>query len=325
MKIKVQTVTFPLRKPLEITGYSFAQSNSVHVTLEYEEHIGKGEAIGVYFLGETVESMSLQINALSGVLGNMHPHDCIQHLLPPGGARNALDCALWDLRAKLSGQTIWTLTGVEQSPLQTFSTIGIGSVDEMAEAAQETSASSNIKIKLDDVDPVKRVRAVRAVRPSANLIIDVNQGWDFDQLKNVAPAMAELGVAMIEQPLGRGHDEALEGYASPVPLCADESCLQSAEIEEVSKRYSIVNIKLDKTGGLTEALKLADRAEQLGLDLMVGNMCGSSLSMAPAMIVAQRCKFVDLDGPLFIKNDVAHGLSYSREGKISALTSALWG
>jgi L-Ala-D/L-Glu epimerase len=193
----------------------------------------------------------------------------------------------------------------------------------MAETAKSLDGPL-LKVKLDAELPLERVSAVRAARPDGEIIVDVNEGWTFEQLVELAPQLERLGVAMIEQPLPRGRDEALEGYRSPVPLCADESCLGISEFERAARRYQVINIKLDKTGGLTEALELVRLARNKGIDLMVGNMMGTSLSMAPAFVVAQQCRFVDLDGVLFLKNDRENPISYEH-GVVSPPRPELWG
>jgi L-alanine-DL-glutamate epimerase-like enolase superfamily enzyme len=247
----------------------------------------------------------------------------LRDLLPAGGARNAIDCALWDLAAKREGKSIWELTGITPGEVVTFETVGIGSPDEMAGMARSL-ASGRIKVKLDGEMPLERIAAVRAARPQALIAVDVNQGWTFEQLVELAPRLKELGVAMIEQPLPRGGDEALEGYDPPIPLCADESCVDTSEFEQAARRYQMINIKLDKTGGLTEALDLARLAREWDIGLMVGNMVGTSLAMAPSLVVAQLCDFVDLDGPLLLKYDHPHGLRY-RKGVVDGLQPSLWG
>jgi L-alanine-DL-glutamate epimerase-like enolase superfamily enzyme len=247
----------------------------------------------------------------------------LRKLLPAGGARNAIDCALWDLEAKRQGKTIWELTGICPGNTISVNTVGIGTPDEMALAAKALD-SSQIKIKLDGELPLERVAAVRAARPDVDIVVDVNQGWTFEQLVELAPKLKALGVAMIEQPLPRGHDEALEGYKPPIPLCADESCLDTSEFEQTSRRYQMINIKLDKTGGLTEALDLAELAQDRGIELMVGNMVGTSLAMAPGFVIAQLCRFVDLDGALFLKQDREYPMSYSA-GVLSPPSPDLWG
>ena len=244
-------------------------------------------------------------------------------LLPPGGARNAIDCALWDLEAKLSGKSVWELTHILPHPTSTLMTVGIGTPEKMASDARLLKVRT-IKVKLDDELPVERMAAIRQARPDAELVIDVNGGWTFSQLVELAPRMKELGVAMIEQPLPRGHDEALEGYEPPLVLCADESCLNLSEFEQAARRYQMINIKLDKTGGLTEALELAALAASRGIQLMVGNMMGTSLAMAPAFVIAQLCRYVDLDGALFIDGDREHPMRLT-DGFLAAPSAALWG
>jgi L-alanine-DL-glutamate epimerase-like enolase superfamily enzyme len=202
-------------------------------------------------------------------------------------------------------------------------TIGLGTPDEMAATAR-TMDTNRIKVKLDAELPLERISAVRAARPDAEIIVDVNQGWTINQLDEFAGNFGELGVAMIEQPLPRGGDDALEDFQSPVPLCADESCLGVDEFEQAARRYQIINIKLDKTGGLTEAFELASLAKERGLELMVGNMMGTSLGMAPGFVIAQLCRFVDLDGALFLKKDRDNAMSYEH-GIVSVPRHELWG
>jgi L-alanine-DL-glutamate epimerase-like enolase superfamily enzyme len=191
-------------------------------------------------------------------------------------------------------------------------------------ATARTLDTTRIKVKLDGEMPLERIAAVRSARPDAEIVVDVNQGWSFEQLVELAPGLEELGVAMIEQPLPRGGDAALEGYESPIPLCADESCLDTGEFEQALSRYQMINIKLDKTGGLTEALELARMAQKWGVGLMVGNMMGTSLAMAPAFVIAQLCRFVDLDGALFLKQDRDHPMNYAG-GVVSPPSRELWG
>ena len=311
------------REPFRITGYTFTDVDLLYVSIAENGSSGRGEAAGVYYLEETGESMLADVASVREAVEAGAGREELRKLLPPGGARNALDCALWDLEAKRRNKTIWELTGIEPRLTRSVLTIGIGTPEEMAAAAR-TLDSNRIKVKLDATTPVERLAAVRKVRPNEEIIVDVNQGWSFEQLVDVAPQLAELGVAMIEQPLPRGGDEALEGYQSPVPLCADESCLCVDDFEQVARRYQVINIKLDKTGGLTEALELAGLARARGIDLMVGNMMGTSLAMAPGFVVAQLCRFVDLDGALFLTKDRDHPMSY-KHGVVSVPRSELWG
>jgi L-alanine-DL-glutamate epimerase-like enolase superfamily enzyme len=321
--LEVTTESWDFREPFTITGYTFTTSDLLLVTISDNGATGCGEAAGVYYLKENAERMRADVEQVRAAIERGADRADLQELLPPGGARNALDCALWDLEAKLEGTTVWEMTGIEPRETKTVLTIGIGTPEAMGEAAR-TLDSDRIKVKLDSEQPVERLRAVREARPDAEIIVDINQGWDFEQLQSVAPVFAGLDVALIEQPLPRGGDAELEGYRSPVPLGADESCLGLADFEAAAARYQVINIKLDKTGGLTEALELAARAKARGIGLMVGNMMGTSLAMAPGFVVAQLCRFVDLDGPLFLKHDRDHAMTYTH-GVVTKPARALWG
>jgi L-alanine-DL-glutamate epimerase-like enolase superfamily enzyme len=309
--------------PFAITGHTFTDVDLLYVSISEDGCIGHGEGSCVYYMDETGASMLADVASVQPAIEAGADRQRLLELLPPGGARNAIDCALWDLEAKQKRTTIWRLTGIEPGLTRSGLTIGIGTPEAMAETAKSLD-SSLIKVKLDAEIPLERISAVRAARPDDEIIVDVNQGWTFEQLAELAPKFEQLGVAMIEQPLPRGGDEALEGYQSPVPLCADESCRCIGEFEQAARRYQVINIKLDKTGGLTEALTLARLARERGIELMVGNMIGTSLSMAPGFVVAQLCRFVDLDGALFMKKDREHPMSYER-GVVSAPCRELWG
>lgn len=325
MKLSWNLSDVRLKAPFKITGKVFETAHVLTVRLEDGAAIGQGEGLGVYYVDPAPEMMLDQIKQVEAAIIAGAGRLELQSLLPPGGARNALDCAFWDLECKRSGVTIWQKLNVEPRPLVTAHTIGIqDSVAKMAEAAKSARCSV-LKIKLDAQQPVERMQAIRAANPNATLLVDVNQGWNFTQLVEIAPALAALDVAMIEQPLPRGSDSELEGYSSPVPLCADESCLHLGEFEQASRRYQMINIKLDKCGGLTEALTLVDVAADRGVGVMVGNMLGTSRSMAPGFIIALRSKFVDLDGPLFLESDVEPSLRYTDDGMIFPPESALWG
>jgi len=311
------------KKPFTITGYTFTSVELLFVSISQDVHTGCGEAAGVYYLREDGASMVADVEAVKKAIEGGAGRAELLELLPPGGARNAIDCALWDLEAKIGNTTIWELTDVEPAVTRSAETVGVGTPDEMAAAAAAID-SSIIKVKLSGETPFERISAVRDARPDVEMIVDINQGWSFEQLKEMAPRFRDIGIAMIEQPLPRGRDEALEGYESPVPLCADESCLGISEFEQAARRYQMINIKLDKTGGLTEALDLARLAESRGIDLMVGNMTGTSLAMAPAFVLAQLCRFVDLDGALFLKKDRDNPMTY-RHGIVSQPSAELWG
>lgn len=325
MKIGIHTESWPAARPFRITGHVWNSFESVVVELEHDGAVGRGEALGVFYANETAASLAAEIERVAERIEAGVDRAMLQDLLPAGGARNALDCALWDLEAKRRGRTIWELTGVAPKVLETVYTVGIEPTPEaMAAHAGAAAGQPLLKIKLDAHQPLERMQAIRRARPDARIVVDANQGWTFAQLQQLAPAFAELGVRMIEQPLPRGGDAQLEGYRSPVPLCADESCLHLAELGQAARRYQMVNIKLDKTGGLTHALELARQARERGLGLMVGNMCGSSLAMAPTFVVGCLCDFVDIDGPLLMKRDRRPGLRYD-SGRVAVFGPELWG
>ncbi len=322
-QVELDIESWPLLEPFVITGHTWTHCDVLVVSITENGVTGRGEATGVYYLDETAESMYQQAHGIQQKLEQGISREQLQSLLPAGGARNAIDCALWDLEAKKSGQSVFELTGIPSSPVNTVITVTIDTPEEMANKARAIT-SRQIKVKLDGELPLERITAVCNARPDADIVVDVNQGWSFSQLMELAPQFKTLGIKMIEQPLPRGEDDALEGYQSPIILCADESCLDTSELEQAAKRYQMVNIKLDKTGGLTEALNMARRAKEKGMTLMIGNMTGTSLAMAPAYVVAQLCDFVDLDGALFLVGDRSHPMSYER-GIVTGLSSQLWG
>lgn len=314
-----------MRAPFHITGYVFTELDCLVVELAQDGCIGRGEAAGVYYLNDTVQSAIEQAAAIASELARGLDRSGLQQALPPGGARNAIDCALWDLECKLASQSIWQRTGLKPRPLQTCQTVGVqASIEETAAVAAAFADCKLIKVKLTSDRPIERVRAVRAARPDARLIVDANQGLSLAQLQECLPEFAKCEVEMVEQPLPRGEDAGLEGLARAVPICADESCLHRGDLDAAAKRYDMINIKLDKTGGLTEALLLADAALTRGLDVMVGNMLGTSLAMAPAFVVGLKSKIVDLDGPLALKWDRIDALKYA-QGCAEPFAKELWG
>lgn len=325
MKMSVETVRRPLAAPFVITGYTFTHLNAVWVTLERDDVKGRGEGVGMYYLGENPETMALELEGVRDAVEAGASRLDIQSLLPRGGARNALDCAYWDLECKSAGISIWQVLEMSPQSLVTVATIGMGSPDEMAARARAFAEYPQLKVKLDGHQPLQRLSAIRNARPDATLVVDVNQGWSMAELETYTPRLADLGVAMIEQPLPRGCDAELEDYRSPIPLGADESCLDLSEYEQAASCYDVINIKLDKCGGLTEALAIAQRARVEGKDLMVGNMTGTSLSMAPSHVIGQFCRFVDIDGPLLLASDIKGGLDYLPAGVVSPPSTALWG
>ncbi len=313
------------RIPFRISRHSWNDFPCVVCEIEEQGRIGRGEALGVYYLGETQETMLADLDSIASQLEAGAGRQDLLAILPPGGARSAADAALWDLEAKLSGVSAWQNAGVLPEPVETVFTIGLeAEPEEMGARAAEAASLSLFKIKLNADRPIERVAAIRAARPDARLVVDVNEAWDFAILTAVAPALAEFGVSMIEQPLKRGADIELADYDSPLPLCADESCQHLGELAQIASGYSMINIKLDKCGGLTHGLELAAAARTLGLGVMVGCMGGTSLCMAPMHVLAQRADFVDIDGPLLLKKDRPGGFVY--EGGIVTLPErSFWG
>jgi len=325
MKMSVHIEEWELTQPFRISNFEWINSRGIVVQLAEDGHLGRGEAQGVFYLDESAESIFEQVHAVAPDIRKGVTREKLQELLPAGGARNALDCAMWDLECKKAGQTIWQLTGIDPKPVTTVFTIGLEDTAEaMAEKASAAADAPILKIKLSDHQPYEKLAAIRAARPDAALVVDANQGWDFGLLKEVIPKCVGLDLSMIEQPLPRGSDGMLEGFESPIILASDESCLHTGELEASARRYDMINIKLDKTGGLTEALKLAYAAKERGCKLMVGNMTGTSLGMAPAFVIAQLCDFVDIDGPLLLKYDHPFGLEYNK-GVVRSINPRLWG
>jgi L-Ala-D/L-Glu epimerase len=288
-------------------------------------HRGWAEAAGVDYDGETPESMASQVEAVRHALHDGLSGTELLNLLPAGGARNAVDCALWDLRAKEAGIPAWKLAGLAApQPVITAFTIGLGDEQEVRRKAQQALAYPLLKLKVDAERHLGLVRIVREVHPAARIIVDANQGWTRELLEQLLPELHRLGVEMVEQPVPRGADATLDGLRSPMPVAADESCSDRHSIAGLVGRYQSINIKLDKCGGLTEALAMCAEARRLGLGLMVGNMCGTSLGMAPAFLVAQACSVTDLDGPLLQRLDRRHAIRFEG-GVMHEPEPALWG
>lgn len=313
LRLDVATQKLRLRVPFRISGYVFEAQDAVVVTLDDGTHRGRGEASGVYYLNDNMPEMVAAIEANRAAIEAGVDRESLQQLLPPGGARNALDCALWDLDAHRTGKPVWQLAGLPQpKPLVTTFTLGAESPDVMAAGAKNYAHARAIKMKLTgDLDlDIARVHAVRAARPHVWLGVDANQGYRIDALEKLLGALVEANVSLVEQPLPRGRESDLDGFSSPIPLAADESALSLADVPGLVGRFQVVNIKLDKCGGLTEGLAMAHRARELGLKVMVGNMVGTSWAMAPAFVVGQLCDVVDLDGPIFLATDRTPPLDY---------------
>ncbi len=318
LKLDYRIETHRLAAPFRISGYVFEASDLVVVELTDGAHRGRGEAGGVYYLKDDAPHIVEVLKANRAAIEACESREALRHLLPPGGARNAVDCAMWELEASRSGVSAYRLAGIESPrPLVTTFTLGADEPEIMAEGACKYTDARAIKIKLTgslELD-VARVRAVREARPDVWLGVDANQGFSAHDLPALVHAMEQHQVSLIEQPLPRGSEADLEGFQSSIPIAADESALSLADVPGLVGRFQVVNIKLDKCGGLTEALLIAEEARKLGLGVMVGNMVGTSWAMAPAFILGQLCDYVDLDGPTFLKEDRSPGAEY-HDGQI---------
>jgi L-alanine-DL-glutamate epimerase-like enolase superfamily enzyme len=304
MRLELETEVWPYATPFRITNYVFTHAGVLVARLTDGAAAGRGEAGGVYYHDETPDSMARQIEAVRGEIEHGIDREALSRLLPAGGARNAVDAALWDLEAKRLRTPAWKLAGAPRPrPLRTTFTVGAGTPEEMSRAATAYATAKAIKLKLTNDDPGACVRAVRAARPDVWLGVDANQGFTRASLERVLPTMVEADVAMIEQPVPVGRDAELDGLNSPIPIAADESVQGLDSLAGLVGRYDIVNVKLDKSGGLTEGLAMAREARRLGLGLMVGCMSGTSLAIAPAFVLGQVCDFIDLDGPTFLGGD----------------------
>ncbi|HEV7314612.1 dipeptide epimerase [Sphingopyxis sp.] len=326
LTLDVAIESLPLAKPFRISGHVFTDTPVVLVTLSDGEHAGRGEASGVYYLSDDVPAMVAAIESVRGAVEAGITREALQTLLPAGGARNAIDCALWELDARRRGVPVWELAGLaEPRPLRTTFTLGADDPEVMAEGARGYAQARALKLKLTgDLDlDIARVQAVRAARPECWIGVDANQGFAIGDLDALVAALVAADVKLLEQPLARGREADLDGYQCPIPIAADESALTLADVEGLVGRFDVVNIKLDKCGGLTEGLAIAKRARELGLGVMVGNMVGSSLAMAPAFIVGQLCDIVDLDGPIFLADDRKPSIEYT-DGN-AWCGEAIWG
>lgn len=325
MQVTFHRVDWEYASTFRIAYRTRTHAETVWVQLERDGLIARGEALGIPYHGETTDVLLDQLASVVNDVRNGATRADLAALLPAGGARNALDCALWDMEAKLAGRRVWELLGLQSvHALNTAYTLGLDAPQAMARAAAAASAYSLLKLKLNGDGDLERVLGVREARPDARLIVDANQAWSEDQLAELAPQFAALGVGLIEQPLPAGKDEMLTRFRSPVPLCADESCQTRESLTALEGKYDFVNVKLDKAGGLTEAWQLARVALRRRLRVMIGCMGGSSLSMAPAFVVGQLCDVVDLDGPLLAKSDVPDAIRYEGS-RMLAPQEQLWG
>lgn len=319
--IRVQSDTFRLAQIFTISRGSKTEAKVLTVQITRGGVTGWGECVPYTRYGETMDSVAAQIAGLpEGIT-----RQALQSALPPGAARNAIDCALWDLEAKLAGQRVWTLAGLPApGPVLTAYTLSLADPAAMQATAAANAHRPILKIKLGTPDDMPRLEAVREGAPKSIIIVDANEGWSPEVYTDLAPHLIRLGVALVEQPLPAGQDDMLAEIARPVPVCADESCFDCASLSALKGKYDVVNLKLDKTGGLTEGLLTRDLALQMGFQIMVGCMVGSSLAMAPAVLLAQGAEWTDLDGPLLLSEDRPHPLCYDAEG-VHPPDANLWG
>ena len=325
MKLAVREDVFPIAGAFTISRGTRTESRVVTVELEQGGVRGWAECYPYARYGETVSSVMAQIEAMAPALSDGMDRMALQDAMPPGAARNGLDCAFWDFEAKAAGKRVWDLAGLPApGPEVTAYTLSLAEPDTMRAKAAENAHRPVLKIKLGGSGDIDRLRAVREGAPNAKIVVDANEGWDAANYAAIAPVVLELGVAMVEQPLPASDDAALNGMDRPLPVCADESCHDRASLPALAGKYDMINIKLDMTGGLTEALALKAEAEAQGYGIMVGCMIGSSLGMAPATLVAQGAAVVDLDGPLLLAADRDTPLTYDARG-VHPPEPDLWG
>jgi L-Ala-D/L-Glu epimerase len=325
LTLSVRIERWPIAGAFTISRGAKTEAVVVVAELADGRHRGRGECVPYARYGETVEGVAAAIEAMGERIADGLDRAQLQAAMPAGAARNALDCAFWDLAAKRAGRPVHALLGLPPpAALTTAYTISLGVPEAMAQAAAKVADRPLLKVKLGSADDPARIAAVRRAAPRAELIVDANEGWTPDGLATNLAACAQAGVTLVEQPLPAGHDDALAQLAHPLPICADESVHASASLEALVGKYDAVNIKLDKTGGLTEALAMAQQAERLGFSIMVGCMVATSLAMAPALLVAQRARLVDLDGALLLARDRPDGLVYDGS-RVHPPVPALWG
>jgi len=325
-KLKVYAEQWPLRETFIISRFVQEQGEVVVAEIEQDGKVGRGETERAEFFAPERTPVADEIEAVRDRIESGLSREELQDLMPMGPARCALDCALWDLEAKLTGTPVHRLAGLERplEPVTTVFTISLGSPEKMGAAAKANRDRPVLKLKLGREGDPERVAAVREAAPHARISVDANTGWSEAQFRDYLPKLATLGVELVEQPFVPGEDAMLDGFDSPIPLAADESCLDRSSLPWLMGKYGYVNIKLDKAGGLTEALTLAREAKAKGFGIMVGCNVGTSLSMAPGMVVAQLASFVDLDGPLLLAKDRVPGLRYDGS-TIMPPEPALWG
>ena len=330
LSIDAHEEIWPLRQPFRISRGSHTEAQIVVLTASDGKHIGRGESAPLARYNQSIASVLAQIESIQG--DKTLNRQSLQGLLPAGAARNALDCALWDLEAKTSGQRVWQLANIPIAPeVETSFTISLDTPEKMGEAASAAAFAQGfgvpriLKLKLGGDDPdLARIEAVRGVAPNARLLIDANESWSPEHYQKIVPALKQLGVEVVEQPFPAKADAVLETLDHPIPVCADESCHTTADLPRLTNRYEVINVKLDKTGGLTEALRLCERARDGGFKLLIGCMVCTSLGIAPARLLASFANWIDLDGPLLLARDHDHPVPYA-SGRIGIPPRDLWG
>jgi L-alanine-DL-glutamate epimerase-like enolase superfamily enzyme len=324
-ELTIRHCSLPLHSPFRISRGVKHAADVVTVELRQGNCVGRGESVPYARYGESVASVLDEMEALRNELCAAMGRDELQARLHPGAARNAIDDALWDLESRLSGVPVWAqLARTPCAPVVTALTVSLDTPEAMEQAASRMTGARLIKIKVDADDPTSRIEAVRRAAPSARLIVDPNESWTFDILHDTLPALERAGVSLIEQPLPAVGDADLVGFSSRIPICADEACHTCADLPRLLDRYQAINIKLDKTGGLTEAWRLLRAARTQGFRIMVGCMVGSSLGIAPALEIAREAEFIDLDGPLWLENDYAEGVKL-QDGLLAPPSPGFWG
>lgn len=323
--LSITAESFPIAGSFTISRGSKTEALVVTCVIRDGQHVGSGECVPYGRYGETIEGVVAQIESIRAALEAGAAQDDLAALLPAGAARNAVDCALWDLEAKTTKVPVWTIICDDApSPLTTAFTLSLGDAEQMGAQAIAQAARPVLKVKVGSSDDEARIRAVRAGAPNSRIILDANEGWSDENVVRHMAIAAECSVSLIEQPLPAGRDGMLADIARPVPVCADESLHTRADLARLRSRYDAINIKLDKTGGLSEAILLKEDAQKLGFQIMVGCMVGTSLAMAPAVLLAQGAEFVDLDGPLLLARDRDPALRYDGS-LVYPPQPALWG
>ena len=324
-KINVEHQSWPLENEFRISRGSRTSTEVIQLTITENGKTGWAESVPYARYNETLDSVTQQIESIAAQIENGIDNKQLNHLLPAGAARNAVDCALWDLQAKRRNRPVDQILGLNPfTGTLTAQTLSIDTPDEMAKAASQINDYPLIKVKLDQSQVIERMTAVHRAAPDSQFIIDANEAWNISELELYVDKLNQMNVVLIEQPLAANRDDDLINYNSPIPLCADESIHTSEDLEKVVQCYQAINIKLDKTGGLSEAIKLLNQAQEQSLSIMIGCMVGTSLAMAPATLLTGYADFVDLDAPTLLAKDRPFGMNY-QAGQMSSVDQRLWG